>query len=186
VQAAILKDVPEVKGIVSRAGADELGLDPMGLNETDNFLVLKPQTEWRTQDKNAIIDDIRKVMGNFPGLEYSFTQPIAMRVSEMLTGTRGDVAIKIFGSDLTKLNELSERMVKIIEGIKGSEDAYTVKNNGVQYYRVVIDRLAAGRLGLSVDDVSNTLRTQVEGRQLGTVIEEGRRTPLLVRGDSEV
>ncbi|MGE5757516.1 MAG: efflux RND transporter permease subunit [Sideroxydans sp.] len=186
VQAAILKDVPEVRGIVSRAGADELGLDPMGLNETDNFLVLAPQQEWRSSDKNAIIDDVRKVMVNFPGLEYSFTQPIAMRVSEMLTGTRGDVAIKVFGSDLNKLNELSEKIVKIVEGIKGSEDAYTVKNDGVQYYRVVIDRLAAGRLGLSVDDISNTLRTQVEGRQLGTVIEEGRRTPLLVRGEADV
>jgi len=186
VQAAILKAVPEVKSIVSRAGADELGLDPMGLNETDNFLVLKPQEEWRAPDKNAIIDDIRKVMGDFPGLEYSFTQPIAMRVSEMLTGSRGDVAIKIFGTDIAKLSELSEQMVTVIEGIKGSEDAYTVKNNGVQYYRVVIDRLAAGRLGLSVDDISNSLRTQVEGRLLGTVIEEGRRTPLLVRGDAEV
>jgi cobalt-zinc-cadmium resistance protein CzcA len=186
VQAAILKAVPEVKGIVSRAGADELGLDPMGLNETDNFLVLKPQAEWRTQDKNAIIDDIRKVMGDFPGIEYSFTQPIAMRVSEMLTGTRGDVAIKVFGTNITKLNELAEKIVRIVEGVKGSEDAYTVKNNGVQYYRVIIDRLAAGRLGLSVDDISNTLRTQVEGRQLGTVIEEGRRTPLLVRGETDV
>jgi cobalt-zinc-cadmium resistance protein CzcA len=186
VQAAILKAVPEVKSIVSRAGADELGLDPMGLNETDNFLVLKPQEEWRAPDKEAIIDDIRKVMGDFPGLEYSFTQPIAMRVSEMLTGSRGDVAIKIFGTDIAKLSELSEKMVTVIEGIKGSEDAYTVKNNGVQYYRVVIDRLAAGRLGLSVDDISNSLRTQVEGRLLGTVIEEGRRTPLLLRGDAEV
>lgn len=186
VQAAILKSVPEIKSIVSRAGADELGLDPMGLNETDNFLVLKPQEEWRSQDKNAIIDEIRKVMGDFPGLEYSFTQPIAMRVSEMLTGSRGDVAIKVFGTDITKLGELSEQMVTVIEGIEGSEDTYTVKNNGVQYYRVVIDRLAAGRLGLSVDDISNSLRTQVEGRLLGTVIEEGRRTPLLVRGDAEV
>jgi cobalt-zinc-cadmium resistance protein CzcA len=186
VQAAILKAVPEIKSIVSRAGADELGLDPMGLNETDNFLVLKPQKEWRSMDKNVIIDEVRKVMAEFPGLEYSFTQPISMRVSEMLTGSRGDVAIKIFGTDIAKLSELSEKMVTIVKDIKGSEDAYTVKNNGVQYYRVVIDRLAAGRLGLSVDDISNTLRTQVEGRQLGTVIEEGRRTPLLIRGDSEV
>lgn len=186
VQTAILKAVPEVQGIVSRAGADELGLDPMGLNETDNFLVLKPQSEWRSSDKNVIVDEIRKVMADFPGLEFSFTQPIAMRVSEMLTGTRGDVAIKVFGSDIDKLNEIAEKMVAIIEGIRGSEDAYTVKNNGVQYYRVVIDRLAAGRLGLSVDDVSNTLRTQVEGTQLGTVIEEGRRIPLLVRGAESV
>ncbi len=186
VQAAILKAVPEVKSIVSRAGADELGLDPMGLNETDNFLVLKPQEEWRMKDKTALIDEIRKVMASFPGLEYSFTQPIAMRVSEMLTGSRGDVAIKIFGTDINKLNELAEKMVTLVGGIKGSEDAYTVKNDGVQYYRVVVDRLAAGRLGLSVDDISNSLRTQVEGRQIGMVIEEGRRTPLLMRGEADV
>lgn len=186
IQAAILKGVPEVQGIVSRAGADELGLDPMGLNETDNFLVLKPQAEWRMKDKPALIDAIRKVMEDFPGIEYSFTQPIAMRVSEMLTGSRGDVAIKIFGSNSAQLSEIAEKLVTVVKGIKGSEDAYTVKNNGVQYYRVVIDRLAAGRLGLSVDDISNTLRTQVEGRLLGTVIEEGRRTPLLLRGSAEV
>lgn len=186
VQAAILKAVPEVKGIVSRAGADELGLDPMGLNETDNFLVLKPMEEWRIKDKNAIIDEIRKVMIDFPGVEFSFTQPIAMRVSEMLTGTRGDVAIKIFGSDMTKLNALADKMVKVVGEIKGSEDAYTVKNDGVQYYRVVIDRLAAGRLGLSADEISNTLRSQIEGQQLGIVIEESRRTPLLIRGEPDV
>ncbi len=186
IQNAILKAVPEVKQIISRAGADELGLDPMGLNEADNFLVLKPQEEWRSADKNAIIEDIRKVMKNFPGIEYSFTQPISMRVSEMLTGSRGDVAIKIFGTDIAKLSDLAEQMVGVIKGIKGSEDAYTVKNSGVQYYRVVVDRLAAGRLGLSVDDVSNALRTQVEGRQLGMVIEDGRRTPLLVRGEADV
>jgi cobalt-zinc-cadmium resistance protein CzcA len=186
IQAAILKAVPEVQGIVSRAGADELGLDPMGLNESDNFLVLKPQAEWRMKDKPALIDEIRKVMEDFPGIEFSFTQPIAMRVSEMLTGSRGDVAIKIFGSDSAELSAIAEKMVNVIKGIQGSEDVYTVKNNGVQYYRVVIDRLAAGRLGLSVDDISNTLRTQVEGRMLGTVIEAGRRTPLLLRGEGDV
>ncbi|MDP2805233.1 MAG: CusA/CzcA family heavy metal efflux RND transporter [Gallionellaceae bacterium] len=186
VQAAILKAVPEVESIISRAGADELGLDPMGLNETDNFLVLKPQAQWRQQDKNAIIEEVRKVMADFPGVEFSFTQPIAMRVSEMLTGTRGDVAIKLFGPDLNVLSELADKMVKVVGEVKGSEDAYTVKNNGVQYYRVIIDRLAAGRLGLSVDDISNTLRTQIEGRKLGAVIEEGRRTPLLIRGESHV
>ena len=186
IQTSILKAVPEVQSIVARAGADELGLDPMGLNETDTFLVLKPQATWRMKTKAALIDNIRKVMEDYPGVEINFTQPIAMRVSEMLTGSRGDVAIKLFGSDLTLLSALSEKMVSVIKGIKGSEDAYTVKNDGVQYYRVVIDRLAAGRLGLSVDDISNTLRTQIEGRQVGTVIEEGRRTPLLLRGSAEV
>ncbi|MFA6972448.1 MAG: CusA/CzcA family heavy metal efflux RND transporter [Gallionella sp.] len=186
IQQAILKAVPEVKGIVSRAGADELGLDPMGLNETDNFLVLKPQAEWRNKDKNIIVDNVRRVMADFPGVEYSFTQPIAMRVSEMLTGARGDIAIKIFGTDLNKLNETAEQMVKVLQDIKGSEDVFTVKNSGVQYFRVAIDRLAAGRLGLSVDDIGNTLRSQIEGQHLGTVIENGRRTPLIMRGETDI
>ncbi len=186
IQAAILEQVPEVQGIVSRAGADELGLDPMGLNETDNFLVLKPQQEWRSSDKNAIIDDIRKVMDDFPGIEYGFTQPIAMRVSEMLTGARGDVAIKLFGTDLSVLNDRAERIVKVLEGIEGSEDVYTVQNSGVQYYRVIINRLAAGRMGLNVDDIGTALRSQIEGQQLGTVIEDGRRTPLIMRGQQEI
>lgn len=186
IQAAILAQVPEVSGMVSRAGADELGLDPMGLNETDNFLVLKPQSEWQGQNKTEIIDHIRKVMQDFPGVEYSFTQPIAMRVSEMLTGARGDIAIKIFGSDLDKLNSTAEQMVKVLEGIEGSEDVFTVKNSGVQYYRVIIDRMAAGRLGLSVDDIATALRGQIEGQQLGTVIEGARRTPLIMRGDADI
>lgn len=186
IQAAILAQVPEIKGMVSRAGADELGLDPMGLNETDNFLVLKPQKEWGAKDKTAIIDHIRQVMNDFPGVEYSFTQPIAMRVSEMLTGARGDIAIKIFGNNLDQLNSTAEQMVKLLEGIKGSEDVFTVKNSGVQYYRVVIDRLAAGRLGLNVDDITSALRGQIEGQQLGTVIEDARRTPLIMRGQAEI
>ncbi len=186
IQQAILKRVPEVKSIVSRAGADELGLDPMGLNETDNFLVLKPQDQWRKPDKNAIVDEIRLVMADFPGIEFSFTQPIAMRVSEMLTGSRGDIAIKIFGTDLDRLNQTAEQMVKVLQGIRGSEDVFTVKNSGVQYFRVEIDRLAAGRLGLSVDDIGNALRSQIEGQHLGTVIESGRRTPLIMRGEADV
>ncbi|MDD2775671.1 MAG: CusA/CzcA family heavy metal efflux RND transporter [Gallionella sp.] len=186
IQQAILKGVPDIKAIVARAGADELGLDPMGLNETDTFLVLKPQHEWVSKDKTALVDQVRKVMDNFPSVEYSFTQPIAMRVSEMLTGARGDIAIKIFGTNLNTLNDTAEKMVTLLEGIKGSEDVFTVKNSGVQYFRVVIDRLAAGRLGLTVDDISNTLRSQIEGQQVGLVIEDGRRTPLIMRGEADV
>lgn len=182
IQRAILAQVPEVKGIVARVGADELGLDPMGLNQTDTFLVLKPRKEWRKQDKDWLTDQLRKVLNDFPGVSYSFTQPIEMRVSEMILGVRGDVAIKIFGSDLSTLNQLAQRYVEVLKSIKGSQDVYTVKNEGVQYLRVAIDRLAAGRLGLDVDTIESDLRTQIEGRSLGIVVEGGRRTPLLLRG----
>jgi cobalt-zinc-cadmium resistance protein CzcA len=186
IHQAIMSQVPEVKSIVARAGSDELGLDPMGLNQTDTFLVLKPMKEWREPSKEWLIGELRKVLDQLPGISYSFTQPIAMRVSEMLTGARGDVAIKIFGTDLNKLNETAEQMVKVLKGIKGSQDVYTTENTGVQYYRVAIDRLAAGRLGFSVDDISNILRSQIEGQQLGIVIEDGRRTPLILRGETRI
>lgn len=182
IQRAILAQVPEVKGIVARVGADELGLDPMGLNQTDTFLVLKPRKEWRKQDKEWLTDQLRQVLNEFPGVSYSFTQPIEMRVSEMILGVRGDVAIKIFGTDLPALNRLAQQYVEVLKSIKGSQDVYTVKNEGVQYLRVAIDRLATGRLGLDVDTIENDLRSQIEGRPLGIVVEGGRRTPLLLRG----
>ncbi len=98
-QKALLERVPEVKGVVARTGSDELGLDPMGLNETDSFLVLKPVDQWQVKNKDALIAKIREVLKDFPGIAFTFTQPIEMRVSEMLTGVRGDLAIKVFGQD---------------------------------------------------------------------------------------
>jgi heavy metal efflux system protein len=186
IHQAIMGQIPEVKGVVARAGADELGLDPMGLNQTDTFLVLKPMHEWRKPSKEWLQDELRKVLDEIPGVSYSFTQPIDMRVQEMIMGARGDLVIKVFGSDLATLNALGEQLVKTLKGIHGSEDVYTAENSGVQYYRVAIDRLAAGRLGLTVDDINATLRGQIEGQHVGTVIEEGRRTPLIVRGEAHV
>jgi cobalt-zinc-cadmium resistance protein CzcA len=109
-----------------------------------------------------------------------------MRVAEMLVGVRGDVAIKIFGPDLATLNGLAERLVGALKGIRGAEDVFTLMNEGVQYESVKIDRLAAGRLGLSVDDIQEALRAEVEGKVVGTVLEQGRRTPLLLRAAPRV
>ena len=186
IQRAILAKVPEVKSIVARAGSDEIGLDPMGPNQTDTFLVLKPKSEWRKPNKEWLADQLRVVLAQFPGVAFSFTQPIEMRVSEMLAGVRGDVAIKLFGPDLATLNAQAAQLVKLLKKVPGAEDVLTIKNDGVQYYRVAIDRLAAGRLGLSVDDIGAAMRAQIEGQQVGIVLEQGRRTPLLVRGPEAI
>jgi cobalt-zinc-cadmium resistance protein CzcA len=182
VQRAILSQVPEVKGIYSRVGSDELGLDPMGLNQTDNFLILKPMSEWRMQTKVELIDALRKVMAELPGLAYSFTQPIDMRVNEMILGVRGDLAIKIYGTDLKVLDNKAQQIVKILESLAGSQDVYTPQNSGVQYLQIKIDRAAAGRLGLSITEIEAILLAQLEGKQIGIVQEGQRRTPVLIRG----
>ena len=186
VQKALLERVPEVRDVVARTGSDELGLDPMGLNETDSFLVLAPRSEWRQPDKEWLTGEIRKVLADFPGMDVAFTQPIEMRVSEMLTGTRGDLAIKVFGSDLAELNGLAERIAGLLKSVHGAQDVLTVKNEGVQYFTVAVDRAMAGRFGLSIEEIATALRAQVEGQPLGLVLEGGRRTPLVLRGSEEV
>ncbi len=186
IQQALLARVPEITGVVARAGADEIGLDPMGLNQTDTFLVLKPAKQWTVRNKDELIGKIRAVLDDLPGIKYSFTQPIDMRVQEMIIGVRGDLAIKVFGPDLDVLNTLASRIEAQIKTVPGSEDVYTVQNDGVQYLRVIVDRLAAGRFGLSVEDVQDALRAQIEGQRAGLVIEGNRRVPILLRGPDRV
>ncbi len=186
VQKAILEQVPEVTRIVARVGSDEIGMDPMGLNESDVFMVLKPIAEWRMDSKDELAAAIRKVLEQFPGIAYGFTQPIEMRVSEMLTGVRGDVAAKLFGPDLAVLNEKAGQIASVLAGIEGSEDVFASQNEGVQYFALRIDKTAAGRLGLAGDDLQRILRAQIEGLQLGIVQEGERRTPLLLRAGPAV
>lgn len=182
IHQALMKEIPEITGVVARAGSDEIGLDPMGLNQTDTFLVLRPRDEWKLADKDALIGKIRTVLDGMPGIKYSFTQPIDMRVSEMIIGVRGDLAIKVFGPDLATLNELASRIEAVMKKVPGNQDVYTVENDGVQYLRVVVDRQAVGRYGLSIEDVQDALRAQVEGQRAGTVVEGARRVPIVLRG----
>lgn len=185
VEQSILESVPEVKSIVARAGADELGLDPMGLNETDMFLVLKPKDEW-TGDKEAIVNKLREVLDGFPGLVYGFTQPIEMRVSEMLTGTRGDVAIKIFGSSLKEINDAAQAIASSVRGIKGAAEVIAPRGEGVEYLSLKVNRTLALEAGFSIDELQQRLRSQIEGEQLGVVLDGVIRTPLVIRGNQTI
>ncbi|WP_338240900.1 efflux RND transporter permease subunit [Aurantiacibacter hainanensis] len=183
VERAIMREVPEVQAIIARVGSDEIGLDPMGLNESDAFLELAPRDEWRVPDKEWLVDRIRTVMQRFPGIEPSFTQPIDMRTSEMLTGARGDLAIKLFGSDLDELSRLSGEIQARLETIEGTSEAMTVANDTVDYMQIDIDRVAAGRLGMPVTELQDMMRAQVEGIHAGVVADGNRRIPIVVRGE---
>lgn len=184
VQKNLMANIPEIQTLVSRTGSDELGLDPMGLNETDTFLVLKSKEEWRFQTKEGLIDEIRKVMENTPGISLGITQPIEMRISEMLTGVRGDVAIKLFGNDLEKLNQTATEIESNLKLIPGASDVFLRKNAGMQFLQIKIDRQAAGRFGLDSNGIETLLRSQIEGLNLGIVQESYKRVPLLLRGNS--
>ena len=183
VQRALLAEVPEVKSVVARLGSDDLGLDPMSLNDTDSFLVLAPKEQWRVADKDWLADRLREVLARFPGVEFTFTQPIEMRISEMLTGSRGDLAVKIFGPDLAELDRLAGRIAAVLEETPGASEVFTVHNEGVQYLEMQLDRLAAGRAGLDAQTLQSELRAQVDGLRAGTVLEGNKRIPLMVRGD---
>ncbi|WBT38044.1 efflux RND transporter permease subunit [Hyphomicrobium sp. DMF-1] len=186
IQRLLKEKVPEVERIVARVGSDELGLDPMGLNETDAFLVLKPKERWRVQSKEWLIDELRQAMADMPGVEFAFTQPIEMRTAEMLTGARGDLAIKIFGPDLATLADLAGKIQGALETVAGASEVSTVANDNVEYLQIDLDRLAAGRTGLAVTRVEDELRAMLEGAPAGLVSEPGRRTEIVVRGAQDV
>ncbi|KPF56798.1 cytochrome C peroxidase [Novosphingobium sp. AAP1] len=180
-----LKTVPEVADVIARTGSDEIGLDPMGLNETDSFVVLKPQSEWRG-NKDFVVEELRKATEGLPGVQTTFTQPIEMRVSEMLTGARGDLAVKIFGPDTRVLADLATRIQATLKGVRGATEVLTVANDNVDYLQLNIDRVAAGRLGMPVDQLEDTLRAGVEGMPAGIVAEGQRRVPIVIRGDDSL
>ena len=179
--------VPEVRGIMARAGADELGIDPVGLNETDMFFTMAPAAEWRAEATAGgtawVMAQVREVLDGFPGISFSFSQPIDMRVQEMIIGARGDVVIKVFGPDIPELNRLSREIGAAVQGVTGSADVFALRNEGMKYLTVRVDRMAAGRVGLNASDAQETLRVWVDGRQVGEVLEGDRRIPLLVRGE---
>ncbi|SEJ26656.1 cobalt-zinc-cadmium resistance protein CzcA [Sphingobium sp. AP50] len=185
VQQSLMKDVPEIQQIIARVGTDEIGLDPMSPNETDSFVVLKPQKQWRG-DKQFVVDEIRKSIDRLPGIEPTFTQPIEMRVSEMLTGSRGDLAVKIFGPDLNTLSDLAGQVQKILSKTRGASEVMTVANDHVDYLQLDIDRSAAGRFGMPIDQMQDTLRAQIEGVHAGVVADGQKRVPILIKGDDTI
>ena len=181
VEKALMEQVPEIRRIVARAGSDELGMDPMSLNETDMFLELQPQDDWRMDTKAELEDAIRVVLEQFKGINYGFTQPIDMRVSEMLTGSRGDLAVKVFGNDLDVLNGLAGEVAAVLGDIEGSTDVLTGVNEGMQYIVLRPKRDMIGRYGVNLLQVLDHVKVLVEGLPVGMVIEGSARVPIILR-----
>jgi cobalt-zinc-cadmium resistance protein CzcA len=184
IQKELKAAIPEIDRIMARAGADELGLDPAPINETDFFMTLKPRNTWRGKDTKWLMEEMRKVLDPIPGISFAFAQPIDMRVQEMIIGARGDVVVKIFGDDIPALNKIGREISAQIKKVPGATDVFALRNSGQKYFTVKVDRAKAGRLGLNATDVQDALRIWVDGKRVGIVLEGSVRTPLVIRGEA--
>ncbi|WP_162972937.1 efflux RND transporter permease subunit [Helicobacter pylori] len=185
IESAIKKHVKEVKTIVARTGSDELGLDLGGLNQTDTFISFIPKKEWSVKNKDELLEKIMDSLKDFKGINFSFTQPIEMRISEMLTGVRGDLAVKIFGDDISTLNELSFQIAQALKGIKGSSEVLTTLNEGVNYLYVTPNKEAMADVGITSDEFSKFLKSALEGLIVDVIPTGISRTPVMIRQESD-
>lgn len=185
IESAIKKHVKEVKNIVARTGSDELGLDLGGLNQTDTFISFIPKKEWSVKTKDELLEKIMDSLKDFKGINFSFTQPIEMRISEMLTGVRGDLAVKIFGDDISALNELSFQIAQALKGIKGSSEVLTTLNEGVNYLYVTPNKEAMANVGITSDEFSKFLKSALEGLIVDVIPTGISRTPVMIRQESD-
>ncbi|WQR69893.1 CusA/CzcA family heavy metal efflux RND transporter [Helicobacter pylori] len=185
IESAIKKHVKEVKTIVARTGSDELGLDLGGLNQTDTFISFIPKKEWSVKNKDELLEKIMDSLKDFKGINFSFTQPIEMRISEMLTGVRGDLAVKIFGDDIGELNKLSFQIAQVLKGIKGSSEVLTTLNEGVNYLYVTPNKEAMADVGITSDEFSKFLKSALEGLIVDVIPTGISRTPVMIRQESD-
>ncbi|WQW71810.1 efflux RND transporter permease subunit [Helicobacter pylori] len=185
IESAIKKHVKEVKSIVARTGSDELGLDLGGLNQTDTFISFIPKKEWSVKTKDELLEKITDSLKDFKGINFSFTQPIEMRISEMLTGVRGDLAVKIFGDDISELNKLSFQIAQALKGIKGSSEVLTTLNEGVNYLYVTPNKEAMADVGITSDEFSKFLKSALEGLVVDVIPTGISRTPVMIRQESD-
>lgn len=185
IESAIKKHVKEVKTIVARTGSDELGLDLGGLNQTDTFISFIPKKEWSVKNKDELLEKIMDSLKDFKGINLSFTQPIEMRISEMLTGVRGDLAVKIFGDDISELNGLSFQIAQALKGIKGSNEVLTTLNEGVNYLYVTPNKEAMANVGITSDEFSKFLKSALEGLIVDVIPTGISRTPVMIRQESD-
>lgn len=178
----ILKKFPEVITVVSRTGRAEIATDPMGVEISDIYVILKPPSEWQSAEtKHELVEKINEALTKaLPGTMFSYSQPIELRVQELIAGVRSDVAISIYGDDLDTLENLGSKVVRTISKVPGAADTKAEQVAGLPYFRVVIDRDAIARYGINASQVLDTVEA-IGGKQVGQVLEGQKRFSMQVR-----
>jgi cobalt-zinc-cadmium resistance protein CzcA len=180
--ADTIRSFPEVTALVTKLGRPDVATEAMGIYESDSYLQLAPRNQWKCcRTKQEMISKLSESLQKIPGVNYSFTQPMEMRLDETVTGIRGDVAIKIFGDDLNTLEELGKRMLALVSSIPGAADTQMETISGVPELQLALIRPALARYGLNVSDVQEVIETLVGGQPVSEMIDGRARFPISVR-----
>jgi cobalt-zinc-cadmium resistance protein CzcA len=185
IEKIILKNFPEVQQVVSRIGAAEVPTDPMSMEESDVIVKLKPKSEWVSANtKDELADKIKSTIEKqIPNMEIEFTQPIEMRFNELISGTRSDVAVKIFGDDLNVLAKRAQQLAYAISKVEGASDIIIEKTEGLPQMSVVYNRAKIARYGLNISDLNDMISLGFAGKTVGNVFEGEKRFDLVIRLD---
>ena len=178
-----IKQFPEVDRIFAKMGTAEIATDPMPPSVADNFIMLKPQSEWPDPKRTQVdlINAMRAAVAKVPGNNYEFTQPIQMRFNELLSGVRSDVAVKVFGDDMETMNSTASEIAEVLEKVHGAVDVKVEPTTGLPMLTIHIDREKTARLGINVGDVQEAISIAVGGREAGILFEGDRRFDIIVR-----
>ena len=178
-----LAGMPEIKTVFSRTGTAEIASDPMPPNATDTFIMMKDKREWpdTSESKAEVVERIEKRLASVPGHAYEVTQPIQMRFNELIAGVRSDVAVKVFGDDFASMNATAAKIAAALRRTPGAEDVKVEQTEGLPMLDVSLKRDAAARLGITAQDVADTVSAAVGGRESGQIYEGDRRFPIVVR-----
>jgi len=179
----MLSQQAEVRFVFSKTGTAELASDPMPPNATDMFVILKPHDEWPDSSltKTELIERLEKKLNQFPGNSYEITQPIQMRFNELIAGVRSDLAIKVFGDDFNAMNATAEKIAGILERTQGATDVKVEQTTGLPILDIRVNRDAMSRLGVTAQDVQDTVTATLGGRTSGMIFEGDRRFPVVIR-----
>jgi len=178
----VLRQFPEVTTVVSKTGRAEIATDPMGVELSDVFVMLRPHSQWQTATtREGLVEAFdRALRTGVPGQNFSYSQPIELRVAELISGVRSDVALKIYGDDLRALERIAAEAVAVLQQVPGAADVKAEQTAGLPVLRVQIDRQALARHRVNAAEVLETIAA-VGGREVGVVLEGQRRFALTVR-----
>jgi cobalt-zinc-cadmium resistance protein CzcA len=168
----IVKSFPEVIDMVSKTGRADIASDPDGVNISDCIITLKPREEWTSaKTKEELVDKMREAVGKVPGMSVNFTQPIQLRVDELVSGVKSAIGIKIFGDDLDVLRDKGDDVARVLGKVTGAADVGVEKVSGLAYLQIEVDREKIARYGINVADINDVIETAIGGKEASSVYE---------------